>query len=92
MVLPVKKVLLWKFVGFVSCVKIPIVRKFWKMLSLLIYLNIQTESSEQLKVYVYQLKSQLKLLHLQRKIQLKNHGYYSLQQKIDSPNFPENSY
>ena len=75
-----------------SCVTIPTVRKFLKMPSLLIYLIIQTESSEQLQVYVYQLKSQLKPLHLQRKIGFKNHWYYSLQQKLGSRNFPENSY
>ena len=62
------------------------------MPSLLIYLIIQTEDSEQLQVYVYQLKYQLKPLHLKRKIRFKNHWYYSLQQKFDSPNFPENSY
>ena len=91
-VLHVKKLLLWKIVRFVSCVTISIVRKFWKMPSLSIYLIIQTESSEQLQVYVYQLKSQLKPLLLQRKIGFKNHWYYSLRQKLDSPNFPENSY
>ena len=61
------------------------------MPSLLIYLIIQTESSEQLQVYVYQLKSRMKPLHLQRKIGFKNHWYYSLQQKLDSNYFLENS-
>ena len=41
------------------------------MPSLLIYLIIQTESSEQLQVYVYQLKPPLKPLHLQPKMDLK---------------------
>ena len=55
-----KRVLVWKIAGFVCCVTIPIVRKFWKMPWLLIYRVIQTDFSQQLQVWVHQSKSPLK--------------------------------
>ena len=82
-----RKVLLWWIGGFVSCVTIPIVRKFWKMQSILMYLVNQTEFFQQLQAWVHQSESQSIALLLYSWFRMKNHWYWSLNKNHVSPRF-----